>query len=179
MDTPVTTLDERYSGPGAVATTWADTRRIVEAAELFWISTVRADGRPHVTPVVAVWVDEAIHFSTGAGEQKFVNLRANPHVALTTGCNGWDGGVDVVIEGTAVQAGDDALLRRVAAAFATKWGGGWWQWEVRDGAFHNADGPEATVFSVRPDRVFAHAKGNPFGATRHRFGGQAGDGSGA
>jgi nitroimidazol reductase NimA-like FMN-containing flavoprotein (pyridoxamine 5'-phosphate oxidase superfamily) len=64
----------------------------LQTAELFWISTVRPDGRPHVTPLVAVWVDRAIHFHTGAEEQKFANLRTNPHVVLTTGCNQWDRG---------------------------------------------------------------------------------------
>ena len=70
MNVPVTTLDQRFSEPGAVATGWDETRRLLEAAELFWITTVRADGRPHVTPLVAVWLDGAIHFSTGAAEQK-------------------------------------------------------------------------------------------------------------
>jgi predicted pyridoxine 5'-phosphate oxidase superfamily flavin-nucleotide-binding protein len=55
MDTPVTVLDRRYSGPDAVAVSWDQTRGVLESAELFWITTVRADGRPHVTPVVAVW----------------------------------------------------------------------------------------------------------------------------
>jgi len=44
--------------------------RWLEDAELFWITTVRVDGRPHVTPLVAVWLDDAIHFATGAGEQQ-------------------------------------------------------------------------------------------------------------
>lgn len=35
---------------------------------------MRADGRPHVTPLVAVWLDGAPHFSTGPAEQKAVNL---------------------------------------------------------------------------------------------------------
>ena len=52
MNTPVTRLDRRYSQPDAVAAEWEETRRALESAELFWISTVRADGRPHVTPVV-------------------------------------------------------------------------------------------------------------------------------
>ncbi len=70
MTVPVTTFDQDYSDPAATAVTWADTRRVLEAAELFWISTVRADGRPHVTPVVAAWAEDAIWFSTGDGEQK-------------------------------------------------------------------------------------------------------------
>jgi hypothetical protein len=66
---PVTTLDQRFSDPDAVATGWDETRRVLETAELFWLSTVRADGRPHVTPLVAVWADEALHFCTGTAEQ--------------------------------------------------------------------------------------------------------------
>ena len=76
MNEPVTELDTRFSDPDAVATEWDETRRVLETAELFWISTVRADGRPHVTPLVAVWLDGAIHFSTGAAEQKAINLAA-------------------------------------------------------------------------------------------------------
>jgi nitroimidazol reductase NimA-like FMN-containing flavoprotein (pyridoxamine 5'-phosphate oxidase superfamily) len=53
------------------------TRRVLETAELFWISAVRADDRPHVTPLVAVWLGDAIHFHTGAEEQKFADLRTN------------------------------------------------------------------------------------------------------
>lgn len=71
---PVTELDTRFSDPAAVATPWEDVRRAIERAELFWISTVRADGRPHVTPLPAVWVYDALHFCTGATEQKGVNL---------------------------------------------------------------------------------------------------------
>jgi general stress protein 26 len=167
---PVTTLDEEYSDPAATATSWIETRTALETAELFWISTVRADGRPHVTPVVAVWAEEALWFSTGATEQKFANLRINPHVVMTTGCNTWDRGLDVVLEGHAVHVTDDAVLQRIAAAFVAKWDGRW-QYVARDGAFRDAnDGEgEAMVFSVTPVKVFAHAKGDPFGATAHRF----------
>ena len=97
-----------------MATAWEDTRRVLETAELSWISTVRADGRPHVTPLVAVWLDGALCFCTGAGEQKAVNLRGNPHVVLTTGCSRWESGLDVVVEGEAVQVTDDERLRRLA-----------------------------------------------------------------
>ena len=82
MTTPETTIDQRFSAPDAVAVSWEETLAVLEQAELFWITTVRADGRPHVTPLVAVWVDGAVHFHTGRGEQKAVNLRANPHVVL-------------------------------------------------------------------------------------------------
>jgi Pyridoxamine 5'-phosphate oxidase len=169
MPTPVTALDQRYSDPAATATGWEQTRKALEEAELFWVSTVRADGRPHVTPVVAAWVEGAIWFCTGAEEQKFANLRANPRVVLTTGCNRWDGGLDVVVEGEAVQVTDDAVLGRVAGVFTAKWDGRW-QFAARGGCFRHPGGSgEAMVFSVTPAKVFAHAKGDPFGATTHRF----------
>jgi hypothetical protein len=63
MKQPVTELDRRFSDQDAVATDWEETRRALEDAELFWISTVRADGRPHVTPLVAVWLDDTIYSS--------------------------------------------------------------------------------------------------------------------
>ena len=139
MATPVTTLDRRYSDPRATAAGWDQTREALETAELFWVSTVRADGRPHVTPVVAVWAAGAVCFSTGAGEQKYANLGANPHVVLTTGCNRWDRGLDVVVEGEAIRVTDEDALKRLAAAFTTKWDGRW-QFEVRDGCFHHPGG---------------------------------------
>src|SRR5881398_1728061 len=98
MNEPVTKIDWRFSDPDAVATQWDETRRVLETAELFWITTVRADGRPHVTPLVAVWHDGAIHFTATDTAQKTVNLRGNPHVILTTGCNQQEG-LTVVVEG--------------------------------------------------------------------------------
>ena len=104
----------------------------------------------------------------GRGEQKYANLGANPHVVLTTGCNRWDRGLDVVVEGEAIRVTDEDALKRLAAAFTTKWDGRW-QFEVRDGCFHHPGGGAAVVFSVTPVKVFAHSKGDPFGATTHKF----------
>jgi predicted pyridoxine 5'-phosphate oxidase superfamily flavin-nucleotide-binding protein len=59
---PITTFDAAYSDPAATASGWEETRKVLEEAELFWVSTVRADGRPHVTPVVAVWPREPSGF---------------------------------------------------------------------------------------------------------------------
>jgi general stress protein 26 len=166
MTMPVTEIDSQFSDPDAVATEWDATRELLEAAELFWICTVRADGRPHVTPLVAVWLDGALHICTGAAEQKAVNLRGNQHVIVMTGCNSWDEGVDIVVEGDAVPVTDDQLLRRLADAWTAKWDGRW-QFEVRDGAFHQGPGA-ALVFSVTPTKILAFAKGS-FSHTRHTF----------
>ena len=167
MGTPTTSLDSRFSDPAATPTPWDDAARVLETAELFWITTVRADGRPHVTPLVAVWLDGAIHFCAGASEQKAVNLRTNPHVILTTGSNTWDHGLDVVVEGDAVQITDDDVLQRLAEAWRAKWDGRW-HFEARDGAFHHEGGGEAQVYAVAPTKVLSFGKGT-FSHTRHRF----------
>lgn len=163
---PVVDLDARFSAPRASATTWAEVRRVIEEAELFWISTVRSDGRPHVTPLPAVWSDGALYFCTGAGEQKGVNLARNPSCTLTTGNNAWKAGLDVVIEGTATRVTDDALLQALAEAWESKYEGDW-HFDVANGAFHH-EGGEALVFKVAPAKALAFAKGE-FAQTRFRF----------
>lgn len=164
MRDPKTTLDPRFSDPDAEPTSWHDTVRALEAAELFWITTVRSDGRPHVSPLVAVWRDDAIHFSTGADEQKAVNLRTNPQVILTTGCNQWDRGLDIVVEGNAVAVTDDEALQRLVDEWRTKWDGRW-RFEAHGGRFHHEAG-SALVFSVAPTKVLAFGKG-AFTHTQH------------
>jgi nitroimidazol reductase NimA-like FMN-containing flavoprotein (pyridoxamine 5'-phosphate oxidase superfamily) len=140
---------------------------LLEAAELFWIATVRADGRPHMTPLVAVWLDDALHFCTGESEQKAANLVGNQRVILLTGCNQWDGGMDVVVEGRATRVTEFEMLERLAAVWKSKWDGRW-EYEPGHEAF-KGDGTESVlVFTVLPDKVFAFAKGN-FSHTRHAF----------
>jgi general stress protein 26 len=168
MGVPVTEIDGRFSEPGRVATEWEQAQAVLESAELSWLATVRTDGRPHVTPLVAVWLDGAAYFCTGAAEQKAVNLRANPHVTLTTGCDSWEAGLDVVVEGVAERVTAAAELERLAAAWRAKWDGRW-QYEVGDGCFGNEPGGEALVFAVRPAKVLSFGKGN-FSQTRHLFG---------
>jgi nitroimidazol reductase NimA-like FMN-containing flavoprotein (pyridoxamine 5'-phosphate oxidase superfamily) len=163
---PITDQDLRFGHPDVPPTPWAEALEVLRIAELFWISTVRRDGRPHVTPLPAVWIDDALHFCTGAEEQKGVNLAGNAHVALTTGTNRWKEGLDLVVEGEAVRVTDEAALRRLADAYRTKYDGDW-DYEVRDGAFHH-EGGEAIVFRVAPTKVLAFAKGD-FAQTRYRF----------
>jgi hypothetical protein len=48
------------------------------------------------------------------------NLRRNPTVILTTGCNQWDRGLDVVVEGEAVQVTAEGGLERLAVERAKR-----------------------------------------------------------
>ncbi|MGW0578718.1 pyridoxamine 5'-phosphate oxidase family protein [Streptomyces sp. NPDC002920] len=164
---PVGELDERYSSEEATAHDWPEVTALLGSAELFWISTVRPEGRPHVTPLAAVWADGALHFATGPDERKALNLAQNPQVVLTTGTNTWAEGHDVVVEGEAVRVSDDGRLRELAAAWEAKYGE-FWHYEVRDGRFHHGAG-NALVFAVAPRTVFSFGKGEPFSQTRWRF----------
>lgn len=167
-DEPETRLDERFSSPGATATPWAEAVRLLRAAGVTWLSTVRADGRPHVTPLLTVWRDGALHFCTGLDEQKHRNLDVHPDVVLTTGCNRADEGVDLVVEAHAERVTDGDTLRQLSAAWAEHHGEQW-RFEVRDGSFWNEVGGEAHVFRAAPRRAFGFGKGEPFSQTRWTF----------
>jgi general stress protein 26 len=164
---PETTLDPRYSSSDAVPSTWDEAVAAFEAAELFWLTTNRADGRPHATPVVAVWLDDALHFTTGSREQKARNLHANRRVLLSTGRLDWQAGVDLVVEGDAIAQTDQQVLGRLADVWRGKWDGRW-QYEARDGSFFHPDDFEVLVYSVHPITVLAFSEG-AFAHTTHRF----------
>jgi nitroimidazol reductase NimA-like FMN-containing flavoprotein (pyridoxamine 5'-phosphate oxidase superfamily) len=163
---PTTELDARFSMDGVLPTDWADGRTRLEDAAMFWVSTVRPDGRPHVTPLLAVWLDGALHFCTGPDERKAKNLVRNPRCILTTGTDDLDEGLDVVVEGDARRVTDDAELQRIADAYEAKYGPDW-HFTVHDSAFHH-EGGEAHVFMVAPATAFGFRKG-AYSQTRWRF----------
>src|ERR1035438_10307039 len=112
---PTTELNEGFSEPDAVARPWAEVADVLSKSEMFWLSTVRRDGRPHVTPLPAIWLDGTLHFCAGSHEQKAKKLESNPRCILTTGTSHLRSGLDVVVEGTAVRVTGTAQLQRLAA----------------------------------------------------------------
>jgi nitroimidazol reductase NimA-like FMN-containing flavoprotein (pyridoxamine 5'-phosphate oxidase superfamily) len=163
---PTARIDTRFSDPEAAPTPWPEAARVLEEAELYWLTTVRADRRPHVTPLIAVAEAGAMHFCTGLGEQKARNLEHGAQVALVTGNNTWDQGLDVVVEGAAVRVTERDALQRLAHAYEAKYGSAW-HFGVGDGLFVT-DGHEAAVFRIEPDKVLAFAK-EPHAQTSYRF----------
>ncbi|MFF1960207.1 pyridoxamine 5'-phosphate oxidase family protein [Streptomyces sp. NPDC058220] len=164
---PRTELDARYGDPAATATDWSEAVARLTEAEVFWLTTVRPEGRPHVTPLLAVWWDGALHFCTGAAERKTLNLAQNQEVVLTTGANALRGGCDLVVEGTAVRVTDEARLTTLAAAWEAKYGPDW-HFDVRDGSFAGEHGNVALVFQVAPRTAFGFGKA-PYSQTRWQF----------
>lgn len=164
---PTTELDPDFSESHAQATSWDDALKVLREAGIFWLSTVRPDGRPHVTPLIAVWVDDALYFSTGEHERKRKNLGENPHCILTTGCNTYEKGLDIVVEGDAVRVINEGQLRGVAAAYEAKYGPDW-HFDVHNDAFE-AGGHEAWVYRVSPVTAFGFSRSDGSGQTRWRF----------
>jgi general stress protein 26 len=166
MPEPTAELNEGFSGPDATARPWADVVEVLASAEIFWLSTVRRDGRPHVTPLPAVWLDGALHFCSGADEQKTKNLGSEPRCILTTGTDRLRSGLDVVVEGTAERVTDAAQLGRLAERWKAELD---WDFTVGDGEFRDPEGRHGLVFRVAPAKVLAFGKGEPFSQTRYRF----------
>ncbi len=166
MKDPTAELDPQFSSSGATPTSWAEARGYLEQAEVFWLTTVRPDGRPHITPLVAVWLDGTLYFCTSTGERKAKNLARNPHCIALTGCNTLEG-LDLVVEGDATRVSDEATLRRVAEAYAAKYPPPF-HFTVHDGAFDNGAGEMAWVYKVTPATAFGFRKGEAFSQTRWR-----------
>ncbi|AGB21107.1 pyridoxamine-phosphate oxidase [Mycobacterium sp. JS623] len=155
-------LDTRFS----VATEPVDWQQVSEAlagAELYWLTTVRHDGRPHTTPLVGAWVDDGFVFCTGPEEQKARNLAHGTAVTVTTGVNTWNDGLDVVVEGNAERLTGLDTLTPLADRIREKYDGEW-DFTPNDNGFGH--GPHiAYVFRVAPLKVLAFAK-SPHGQTR-------------
>ena len=163
---PIGALNTEFSTPGATAPPWSDVDQALTEAKIFWLSTVRGDGRPHVTPLPAVWAGRQLHFCTGAGEQKAVNLRHEPRCVLTTGTPLQHEGLDVIVEGAAVRVTGQERLAELAGLWKTRLG---WDFRAADDTFVGDEGNVALVFAVAPDKILAFGKGEPYSQTRFRL----------
>ena len=161
---PIAELNEGFSEPGAQAPPWADVAEVLSGSEMFWLSTVRRDGRPHVTPLPAIWLDGALYFCTGAQEQKTRNLQSSPRCVLAAGANQFRSGLEVVVEGTAARVTDPAQLQRLAAIWKAKLD---WDFEVAGDGFLDPAGRTGLVFGVVPAKILAFGK-SPYSQARYR-----------
>lgn len=168
-------INPRYGNASATVPTWDQVERLLTHAQLYWLVTVRTDGRPHVTPLVGVWHDGTFAFCTGEDEQKARNLDSHQQVAVTAGpaaAQGWADGEGAVVEGTATRVTDPDDLRRLADAWTEKYGDDW-RWEVRGTKFFelsqsgDGTGGGAAVFRVPPSKVLLF--GGDHGQTAYRF----------
>ena len=159
--------EQPYNAGETTTTSWTEARGRLETAESFWLATVRLDGRPHVVPVLAVWVDDALHVAASATSRKAINLAHDPHCVVTTSKNG----LDLVLEGEAARAKNEDRLRRIAGTYASKYG---WQVDIRDGAFHAEGAPTAgpppfDVYEITLSVAFGFPTDGTLAPTRWKF----------
>ena len=166
---PVTELGASFSDADAASTEWARGRRDLADAQVYWLTTVRPEGRPHVTPLIGIWFDGAMYFCTGPSERKAKNLAENAHCVLTTGCNGLDG-LDVVVEGDAAKVSNPTELAGVADTYESKYGRHFTApegtWFGLGDAIRRGD---VLLYRVAPSTAFGFAKGAPYSQTRWSF----------
>lgn len=145
-------------GDKAGTTPWAVARKRLASPEhqrTNWLATVRPDGRPHLMPVIAFWIEGAFHFIVGEGTRKGRNLLADSHCVIGTGSRELPS-LDVIVEGRAEPLTDSADVRRIAELFNSSG----WPLEARgDEVF----GPGAPTAGPPPYRIFRMVPSRAFG----------------
>jgi PPOX class probable F420-dependent enzyme len=134
-----------------------------------WLSTINADGGPHVTAVGALWVDGMFWFETGDRTRKARNLARDPRCVLSIATDEFD----LVLEGQAQLVTDPATV----ATMAGHWNDAGWPATVDDTgraltaeySAPSAGPPPWSVYRITPRTATALATVEPGGATRWRF----------
>ncbi len=108
------------AGTGVLPWSWAE-RRLRDSHD-YWLATTWPDGRPHVMPVWAVWLEGCLWFSSSRGSRKTRNLLSRAACVITT-----DRAQEpVVVEGHAELVADSTSLAAALAAenqkYATNYG---------------------------------------------------------
>ena len=134
-----------------------------------WLTTINADGSPHVTGVGARWDDGAYWIVSGRTVRKGRNLERDPRCAVSLSTKDYD----VVVEGTAELVTAPDLVAKVAERLAAEG----WPCEVDESgtaltAPYSAPsaGPAPWhVYRVTPTRANALLVHDPGGATSWTF----------
>ncbi|MEU5671800.1 pyridoxamine 5'-phosphate oxidase family protein [Micromonospora sp. NPDC047753] len=170
VDTPVAELlfqqedATPFNTDVATVKPWSQALACLESAHKCWLSTVGPGGRPHAAPVMSVLVGGAPCIASRPSSRKSRNLAHNPCAVITVSSDD----LDLVVSGEAHQVSGDTALRRVAAAFATKYG---WTFAIRDGRVHDDSlpgAPQYAFYEVSPVRAFGYGP-DGLTATRWRF----------
>ena len=158
---------DAFNADEAGVTSWPDARSRLARGRTYWLATGQADGRPHVMPVLAVWLDQALFFVAAPSSRKAQNLARNPHCVVTVNAEA----LDMVVEGSARKVNSETKLRRVAGAYASKYA---WHVDIRGGAFYGDGAPTAgpppyEVYELTPSVVFGFGTDGTLSPTRWRF----------
>ncbi|MEM7125198.1 MAG: pyridoxamine 5'-phosphate oxidase family protein [Chloroflexota bacterium] len=103
-----------------------------------WLSTIRPDGRTHLSPMWHVWHRGRIYLVTPATSVKVANLKKNPSVSIAHP----DPSDVIIIEGQAVIA--DGMTETLKPLFQEKY-----QWDISTDRDYN------TIVEITPLRMMA------------------------
>jgi len=145
-----------------------DVVKALETSKNLYVATKRKDGSMSArAPIWFMYDGNAVYFSTGPEEQKAKNLAANSSVAVVTGCNEFEEGLDVVVEGRAVTVTDPSSVELLAKTLNDKYDN-FFGFNAHDGKFVHDGGGTAHAYVVVPTKSFAYARGATYSATRYR-----------
>jgi PPOX class probable F420-dependent enzyme len=109
--------DYGVSGSPDTMLSWQWVEEQLAAARNYWITTVRADGRPHAMPVWGVYDQGQIVFGTGPTSVKGRNLARDPRLVVHLE----SGDECVIAEGTARLVVDPERAARLAPGYQRKY----------------------------------------------------------
>ena len=138
------------------------------AAYQIWIATSSAEGALSARPVLCVWLDGRLHFTSNPTARKARNLLATGRCVASVSTEE----MDLVVEGTATPVTDDAQLRRLRDAYGERHG---WPVTVVDGAFDapygapSAGPPPYQPFVLEPERAYAFGTTEEWAPRTTRF----------
>jgi PPOX class probable F420-dependent enzyme len=125
-------------GTGLLPWPWAQDR--LTAARNLWVVTLYPDGRPQLSAVWGTWYDGQVLFTCSPTSRKARNLAGDPRATVSTE----DASDPVVVEGTAVEVLDPAVLAACADALNAKY----------PGSYTVPDGPHSGYYLVTPARAY-------------------------
>ncbi|MCK9894128.1 pyridoxamine 5'-phosphate oxidase family protein [Frankia sp. AgB32] len=134
-----------------------------------WLTTINADGSPHVTGIGALYAEGGFWFETGGQTRKGRNVARDSRCALSLATDEFD----LVVEGRASRVTDPATVRAMAAL----WADGGWPARVDDSgqaltaeySAPSAGPPPWFVYRISVEAATVQRTVEPGGATRWRF----------
>jgi hypothetical protein len=98
---------------------WEMAEQRLAEAKNYWLCSVYPDGRPHVIPRWAVYVDGKIYYDGSPETRHARNIAQNPRVALHLE----SGDQALIVDGAAKEAGKPSveLAAEIAAAYRAKY----------------------------------------------------------
>lgn len=109
-----------------------------------WVSTVRYDGRPHLTPTWFIWLDDHIYIAISEDSQKYANLRHNQRITVALPDTDWV----TIIEGEAHVA-DRKAVEALGDYFFHKY-----EWD-----FRYDDTAVMRLIEITPHKILAWGDG--------------------